>query len=329
MFGLFDTYHRGPVSDHFDGRRFFNPGVGPGPGGLDVLRWQLTSRRRAWPRHVDFPPGERPPARVEGTPLRAQYIGHSTVLLQTQGLNILTDPVFSQRTSPLPFIGPKRVHANGVALRDLPKIDAVLLSHNHYDHMDIASLRFLWKRDRPIIVTPLGNARILKRNISGIEAIELDWQQTAPLIPGVQVQCVPAQHWSSRTPFDRNKALWGGFVIDAPGGKIYFAGDSGDGPHFADIARDHGPFRLALLPIGAYEPRWFMRHHHMNPADAVRVHRLLGGPPTIALHYGTFRLSDEGYGEPVQDLATALATQQVAAEVFRVVQPGGVWAFDV
>src|SRR5207248_210641 len=192
----------------------------------------------------------------------------------------------------------------GVRFDDLPAISLVLLSHNHYDHCDLRTLRALGRRFQPRLVTPLGNGRLLQS--AGIRDVEeLDWWQSASAAP-LPVTLTPAQHFSARGPFDRNRALWGGFLIEARGRRILFAGDSGYGPHFREIAARLSPVDLALLPIGAYEPRWFMQDIHMNPAEAVQAHVDLGARRSLAMHYGTFQLTPEGVDEPVRELTRAL-----------------------
>jgi L-ascorbate metabolism protein UlaG (beta-lactamase superfamily) len=245
---------------------------------------------------------------VEGQEMRVTWIGHATVLVQTKGLNILTDPIWSERASPFSFIGPKRVRAPGVRFEDLPKIDLVLISHNHYDHMDLPTLKRLWERDRPKIVTSLGNDTILRRE--GVEAVALDWNDRAPVGNGASVIVERNHHWGSRWGTDRNRALWSAFTIQLPGGNIFFAGDTGmgDGSWVREAAARR-PFRLAIIPIGAYEPRDFMKTNHINPEEALSIFEVLKPAMALGIHWGTFQLTFEGIDEPRQRLA-ALRTQQ-------------------
>ena len=276
-------YYRGPRSDHFDGSRFFNPDGNAEPRSLlDGLRWQLTREREPWP---DAYPSQFAGARPDRNivrPIRATFVGHATFLLQTGGLNILTDPVWSDRASPFQAVGPGRVNAPGIAFDDLPQIDIVLLSHNHYDHMDLPTLERLWRRDRSKIVAPLGNDSILRAHDPSMAVTVLDWGEAVTLDGRMgtraTVTAEPVQHWSARALTDRNHALWAGFMIAVGRKRIFFAGDTGfgDGRPFRRVAARHGAVDLALLPIGAYEPRWFMRDQHMNPDDAVQASRLLG-----------------------------------------------------
>lgn len=319
-----NAYYNGPVSDHFDGSHFFNPGGNSPRGFRDLLRWQFTEPSARWPKRFDSPHSAKPAAKLDGPELRLTYIGHASFLLQTAGLNILLDPVWSQRASPVPFAGPKRVNPPGVAFDDLPRIDAVLLSHNHYDHMDLATIGRLWRRDRPAIVTPLGNDTIIRRHDAAIAVQTLDWHQAAEFPGGVIVHAEPTQHWSARGTSDRMHALWASFVIETPSAKAYFVGDSGlgDGGTFKQVARRHPGIALALLPIGAYEPRWFMQHQHMNPDDAVQALELCGAKQAIAHHWGTFKLTNEGIEQPLADLAAALAARGVAPDRFQTLRPG-------
>ena len=294
-----------PVSDHCDGRRFFNPGVDTDRSLADLWRWRRDGHRVAWPPSVPALQASPPPAGAGPGEVLLTLVGQSTVLIQVEGCNVLTDPVWSERASPLGFAGPKRVRAPGIAFDDLPRIDLVLLSHNHYDHMDVPTLKRLHARSAPRIVTGLGNGRALARHgVGGV--VELDWWQRCTPAHGIDVTYLPAQHWSSRSPFDRRRALWGGHALQAGGACVYFAGDSGYGPHFAAIGRALAP-DVALLPIGAYEPRWFMAAQHMDPADAVLAHRDLGGPMSLGIHWGTFQLTDEAIDAPLAALDRARA----------------------
>jgi len=300
--------YRGPVSDHFDGRRFFNPVAGEHGEG-SFLKWQVTRENGYWRDWVEAPPGDPPPGRVEGGRMRITFINHSTLLIQFDDLNILTDPIWSERCSPVAGVGPRRHRAPGIRFRDLPPIDVVLISHNHYDHLDLPTLHALRKRYRPRIITPLGNDSFMRRH--GIRNVTaLDWWDDTAISMVMKVTLVPAQHFCSRGLSDRDANLWGGFVISGPSGHAYFAGDTGWGPHFAQIAERFPSIRAAMLPIGAYLPRWFMSPVHMSPEEAVRAHAILGASTSVAMHYGTFNLGDDGELEPVADLRRALAAAE-------------------
>jgi L-ascorbate metabolism protein UlaG (beta-lactamase superfamily) len=289
--------YRGPKSDHFDGERFHNADRSMQRDG-DFLKWVMNRERGFWPRWVDARPGAPPPERVDD--LRITFINHSTTLIQIDGINILTDPVYSHRVSPVGFTGPRRHRPPGIRFRDLPPIDLVLVSHNHYDHLDLATLRSLQSAHGPRIITPLGNGALMVRN--GLrKSIELDWWQRFE-----NVTVVPAQHFSARALSDRNRNLWGGFVVHSARGNVYFAGDTGWGSHFDEIGSHFSPIRLALLPIGAYLPRWFMRPAHIEPAEAVKAHERLGASTSVAIHFGTFPLGDDGELDPVRDLQRAI-----------------------
>ena len=320
------TAHSGPVSDHFDGTLFFNPDGEPPRSFLDLARWHLTERATPWPDQVPSPfPADRPPPRVAG--LRVSFAGHSSFLIQGQGLNILTDPVWSERASPFTFTGPRRHNPPGIAFADLPPIDVVLVSHGHYDHLDVETLRRLWERDRPRIIAPLGQDATIHADHPGIAVTTAEWGDSLDLGQGVTVVLEPVHHWSARGVFDRNRALWTGFVLKGIGGGIFFAGDTGfdQGRPFRRVSAKHGALDLALLPIGAYAPRWFMARQHMNPADAVQGFKLLGARQALGYHWGTFRMTDEGAEEPAADLTAALLAEGVAPERFLAARPGQVW----
>lgn len=319
-----NRYYTGPNSDHFDGEQFFNPD-GTAPAGVqDLLKWQLGGNKAKWPTLVPVPQTAKPEARVQD--MTITMVGHATMLIQTAGLNILTDPVWSDRASPLAFAGPKRVTAPGIALADLPAIDAILLSHNHYDHLDIATLMALHAAHKPMVVTPLGNDTILKSAIPGIRTTAQDWGEAANLGP-LTVHFEPCHHWSARGFGDRSHALWAAFVIAGPSGKILHIGDTGfdQGRPYRDLPAKHGPLRAAILPIGAYEPRWFMRHQHQNPDEAVQGFKLSGARHAIGHHWGTFQLTDEARDAPLMALQTALQSHSVAPHRFRPLAPGQSW----
>jgi L-ascorbate metabolism protein UlaG (beta-lactamase superfamily) len=304
-------------SDHFDGRRFFNPTGANGQPFWRVPQLLLTPRTR-WPSSVSVQ-AQLPPA-AGPDDVVVTFVGHATFLIQAPGTNLLIDPVFSERASPVGFAGPRRTRAPGVRLDDLPPVSLVLLSHNHYDHCDLVCLRRLARRFHPAAVTPVGNGRLLRS--AGFEKIEeLDWWEVARAAP-VPITLTPAQHFSARHPFDRNRALWGGFLMELGGQHIFHAGDSGYGPHFRSIGERLGPIDLALIPIGAYEPRWFMQDIHMNPEEAVQAHLDLHARRSLAMHFGTFQLTPEGIDEPVRGLELALRDRGVPADQFRAVEVG-------
>lgn len=344
-------YYEGPDNDHFDGERFFNPDGPASPvqrrrRGF-MSRWASAEERARWPDSVPVMPTV-PPRQVGRGEMRVTWIGHSTVLVQVQGLNILTDPIWSERASPLSFAGPRRVRAPGVRFEHLPRIDLVLISHNHYDHLDLPTLRRLWQRDSPAIVTSLGNDTILRG--AGIEATALDWGRRlvverdgtaveAGEDGGIEYICADDvwtcgrrfevivernQHWSSRWLTDRNRALWSAFTVVTPSGNIFFAGDTGwgDGSWVREAAR-HGPLRLALIPIGAYEPREVMRAHHVDPEEAVEMFRILNPAAALGIHWGTFQLTFEPIDEPRQRLAASLSRRGIDRNRFVAIEAGG------
>ena len=320
-------YYEGALSDHFDGLRFVDP-HGMAPKGIpDLLRWWTARGRITWSDWVPSPYADEPPARIDGRALRISFIGHASLLVQTAGLNILIDPVWSDRVSPIDFVGPKRVNAPGIAFDALPRIDVVLISHNHYDHLDMATLSRLVATHRPRIITPLGNDTVMRAYDPTIAAETYDWGDRVALGTGVEVTLAPMRHWSARGVLDRNKALWAAFIIATPAGRIYHVADSGygDGFRFREASALYGPFRLAILPIGAYEPRWFMRDQHMNPEESVKAFADCGAELALAHHHGTFQLTDEAIEAPVEALAATLAHSGIAAERFRTLKPGQVW----
>lgn len=305
-------YYEGPRSAHFDGERFFNPDgedtAAPPTGGSRAgffARFLTGSDGRPpWPESVPVTP-TKPPARVEGERMLVTWIGHATVLVQTAGLNILTDPIWSDTAGPFGF-GPRRVAAPGVRFEDLPKIDLVLVSHNHYDHMDLTTLKRLWERDRPKIITSLGNDAILQSR--GIGSIGSEWGARLS-VGAAEVMVSRNHHWGSRWFADRNRALWSSFVVRTPGGNIFFAGDTGlgDGKWPAEAAA-LGPIRLAMVPIGAFRfvPGQMGTGSHIGPIDAVKVFEGLRRPFTVPIHWGTFRLSYEAYDTPPKLLTEAM-----------------------
>lgn len=317
-----NPYYAGPATDHFDGIRFFNP-HGRAPKGIgDLLKWQFGGGRADWPDAVGID-ADTPDGRVQD--LRVTMVGHATVLIQIAGLNLLTDPVWSKRASPFSFAGPARATAPGIAFDDLPPIDAVLLSHNHYDHLDIATLRRLHDRFAMPVLTPLGNDTLLRDQIPEIDVRAADWGETLE-VPGLTVRLLPCHHWSARGTRDRSMALWASFVLETSAGKILHIGDTGyDGGRPYKAAAAHGPFRLAILPIGAYAPRWFMADQHQNPDEAVSGMLACGAHHALAHHWGTFQLTNEARGEPPAKLLEALNKNDIPADRFKAVPPGARW----
>jgi L-ascorbate metabolism protein UlaG (beta-lactamase superfamily) len=312
-----------PLSDHFDGKRFFNPGGDPERGWVDLLRWKFSSRPEAWPREIGVTP-MTPPAQPLGDGVIATWIGHSSILLQTRHGNYLIDPVYSERIGPVSWAGVRRVMPPAIPWSALPRIDAVFVSHDHYDHCDLPTLRRLAQRNVPVFAAPLGHGGLLNSVGAGKRILEMDWWQDCELPGGASVTLVPALHWCRRGPGGGNLRLWGGFVLRSGNRLVYYAGDTGySGELFSEIGRRCGRPDLALLPIGAYEPRWFMGGVHMNPAEAVRAHRDVGARRSVGVHWGTFQLTDEGREAPLRALAAARSEAGIPEEQFLALPPGG------
>ncbi|HUD49709.1 MAG TPA: MBL fold metallo-hydrolase [Candidatus Baltobacteraceae bacterium] len=307
--------------EHHIGTKFRNleGAFKPSFGGL--LRWIFRRRPKPWlapAANNSHPP---PPASVAPGDLAVTFIGHSSFLLQFSGSAVLMDPIFSERASPVSWAGPKRVRPPGLNFEQLPRIDLVLLSHDHYDHMDIHALRRLREAFHPLFVSGLNNGAIL-RSLKIDAPVELDWWQSHRVNDNTTVTMTPAQHFSGRRPWGRNGTLWGGFVLETEGWRVYFAGDSGYAGLFRDIGRRFPGLDLAFIPIGAYMPRWFMSPVHMDPAEAVQAHLDVGARQSIAMHFGTFQLTDEPIDEPVQWLERARAEKGLAPEQFCALEPG-------
>ncbi|WP_235037703.1 MULTISPECIES: MBL fold metallo-hydrolase [unclassified Novosphingobium] len=325
------VYYHGPKSDHFDGAHFFNPEGEQGSGGgkRDGVGTFLRiaegrGGHHTWPSSVPVVQTV-PPLRVEGGRMLVTWIGHATTLVQTQGVNILIDPVWAWRDSPLPFVGPKRVREPGVKLTDLPPIDIVLISHNHYDHLDIGALKEIERRDHPLIVTGLGNDTLLAEH--GLKATAGDWGQSIPYRPGIAIEITRAHHWSAHWYDDIDRALWCGFRVELPGGDVYFAGDSGDGKMAwaSEVAREGRPIRLALLPIAPYKLTSPQTGNHMDPDQAVDAFRILRPAHALAVHWGTFELGAEAIGDAPVRLGEALRRNGIAADRFRAMDAGQSW----
>lgn len=319
-------YYTGPKSGHYNGERFFNTGVedtlapptGSSRGNFLIRFITGSDGRPPWPSNVPVAQGYPPAAvtpcpvtnariaenwkrcvdKVDPTKMFATWIGHATVLVQSNGVNILTDPIFGATAGPF-GVGPRRVAVPGIAFDNLPKIDVVIVSHNHYDHMDLGTLKKLWDRDKPLIVTSLGNETVMKN--AGITAVARDWGGRVSVKPGVDVIVTRNHHWGSRWGVDRNRALWSSFVVTMPGGNIMFSGDTGFGDGLWPVeAAKHGPIRLALIPIGAFrfQPGQMGIGSHIGPIDAAEVFVRSKARTGIGIHWGTFRLSYEAYDTP-------------------------------
>ncbi len=332
--------YQGDVSNHFDGQQFYNPSGHNASGFKDALKWQSDQKRVKKPWKIIQNPsfGEKSTPSVSDGKLKVTYIGHSTVLIQMDGLNILTDPVWYERTSPVQWLGPKRVRPAGIKLEDLPTIHLILQSHNHWDHLDIVNLPKIYKRDKPMIITSLGVSKFL--NNKGMDkTVDLDWwdeyhfknevntdervSRNEALHQGVKITCLPAQHFSGRGLKDRNATLWSGFMISSEtSGNVYFAGDSGYASFFKQIGDEFGKIRLALIPIGAYKPEWFMGNIHCSPAEAVQIHLDVNAEKSLAIHHSTFPLADDGQTEPIEELQKALILRGLSDTDFFVLEEG-------
>jgi len=311
------------VSDHCDGNVFFNPTLPKGaePGWRDMFRLARDPRGE-WPGQVANTARPNLALPLGASDIALTFVNHATFLIQLPGCAILTDPVWSERVSPVSWAGPARIRKPGVDFNALPKIDLILISHNHYDHLDLETLRRLKARgDDPLVLVPLGDREIVSA-LGFTKVRELDWWQSSEVTEGVKVVFTPTQHFSGRTLWDRQRTLWGSYMIQAQGRNLYFGGDSGYSSHFAEIRRRLGAADLALLGIGAYSPRWFMARMHMDPSEAVQAHQDLGSALSVGMHFETFRLSSEAYGQPERDLAEALRKAGIGTETFVTLQDG-------
>lgn len=311
-------------SDHFNGKKFLNPHEHSTHRYSDVLKWWFGGNDKGnWEKlkKNDVIQFSAPAKNIKGDECQITFVNHATFLLQVDGMNILTDPVWSYRASPYQWIGPKRMRPPGIAFDDLPAIDTVLISHNHYDHLDIQTVKQLQKQHDPQFVVPLGVEKLLHwHGIS--KTTHLDWWEKHRVGDRLSLTAVPAQHFSCRGLFDRNQTLWCGYVLHTTLGNIYFAGDTGYGEFIKDISSRLGPMFTSLLPIGAYKPRWFMESIHMSPEDAVQAHLALQSQYSIGMHFGTFPMADDGMYEPLAELAKSRQKHNIPKQEFTVLKEG-------
>jgi L-ascorbate metabolism protein UlaG (beta-lactamase superfamily) len=323
MLKRLNPYYQGPVSDHFDGERFFVPGHVLDKSRKDLMKVARGARAK-WPRRIPSPFHTKPDKRLDN--LRSTLIGHASFLVQAANLNLLIDPVFAKRASPFGFVGPSRANPPGIAFHDLPPIDAVLITHSHYDHMDKAALRALATRHKPLFICPLGVDVLLHHQRVPVREVRtLDWWQSTALAP-LTIHAIPTYHWSARGIRDRRQTLWCSFAIETPSGLLYHIGDTGygAGAFSKELRARLGEPALAHIPIGAYEPRWFMRDVHVNPEEAVQIFQDCGAKQAIGHHWGTFQLTQEAHDQPERDLAQALAASGIAPSHFQAFRPGQV-----
>lgn len=319
--------YSGPVSDHFDGHVFHNPGQVKISSVAGYLWLRLTTSQAKWPESVVHEQMPAPPARVSNGPAHVTWLGHATVLIQVAGFNVLTDPVWAERASPLSFAGPKRVAPPSLPIAALPPIDLVLISHDHYDHLDTDTLRRLDLAHRPRVIVPLGNRQLVQQVMPGSAVTEHDWGDKVQMSSAgrsLTVHGEPMLHGSGRTPFDQMQTLWAAFVIEAGGLKVYHVGDSGygDGQNFRKAGIKHGGFDLAILPIGAYEPAAFMADSHMRPSQAVQAMLDAQAKLALAHHFETFQLGFESFDAPRNEMIRTLRERGLAANRFAMLQPG-------
>jgi L-ascorbate metabolism protein UlaG (beta-lactamase superfamily) len=320
--------YKGPVTDHFDGTRFKNYNNVKAKGLYDVLKWMITRHKGEWSKETkkEIPTRKLPISELSSSSVT--FINHSSFLIRTNEINILVDPVYSERVSPFGFIGPSRVREPGLDFEDLPKIDLVLISHNHYDHLDMPTIRKIHQRHQPRFIVPLGvKAQFLRKEISMVD--EMDWWQTLNFNDSISVTAVPAQHFSGRGMLDRDKTLWCGYALDLTKGRIYFTGDTGyNSGLFKMISEKLSPIDLAIIPIGAYKPQWFMSPIHCSPEEAVQIHLTLRPQKSIACHFGTFALADDSQEDPITDLRSSLKDHHLSHNEFIVLGEGETFVMD-
>lgn len=304
------------TSDHFDGKKFFNPTLPMqfSPSFYDIFRMMREGRTK-WPSNLENTGRHRLNDKLGPDDVNLTFVNHATFLIQFSGLNILTDPVWSLRASPFTWLGPKRVREPGIALEDLPKIDVIVISHNHYDHLDVATLKKLATWHQPTVLVPMGDKALIE-SLGFSNVHELDWWESVNINPQTKITFTPTQHSSARGLFDRDHSLWGAYFIQHKQRSIYFGGDAGYSSHFFETKNRLGSPDISLLGIGAYAPRFFMKAIHMNPEEAVFAHKDLGSKLSIGMHYGTFQLASEGVDQPLIDLDIALEKEKIPKSTF-------------
>lgn len=317
--------YKGPITDHFDGEKFYNPWEMEATKGLaDVMKWGFSREPGKWTKNYEAVQSSKPASRTDE--LHITMINHSTVLVQGDGKNILFDPIWSERTSPVSFAGPERQLPPGVQFQDLPPIDLVFYSHNHYDHLDLPTLKRLIEAHNPTFIVPLGIDLFLKKN--GVEkVVALDWWEQT-MQENLLIHAIPARHFSGRGLLDRDKSLWAGFTLNFAGGRVYFAGDTGYAPVFKEVPERIGPIKVAMVPVGAYKPRWFMGPVHTDPAEGVQIFEDVKAEYGIPIHFGTFPLADEGQGEAENELRNVLQDKGLHNPHFKILKNGQVWNLD-
>lgn len=328
--------HYNPGKPHHTDNGFKNLHYDDSKGALEFFTWKWQQMQMDIPDadSYNFPVDRSMHDSISANTTRPSltWIGHATFLIQINGMNILTDPQFSKRASPFAFAGPKRASQPGMSIDELPLIDVVVISHDHYDSLDIASLEGLVKHNQSKnihFMVPLGLKEWFEElDLENIEVTELDWGERHT-INNIQFTAEPAQHWGKRTLFDAFERLWASWVIEHKDRKIFFAGDSGYVQHFKEIGDKYGSFDLALIPIGAYEPRWFMKPYHINPEEAVMVHQDIRSKYSVGMHWGTFILTDEPLDEPPVKLAEALDKSHIPSSTFEVYRHGEAKFLDI
>lgn len=319
--------YTGEKSDHFDGKKFYNLSGIPANGLPQVFKYITTRNPESWERNYETYVREGPLALPKENEVSLTFVNHSTFLIMYKGINILTDPVWSKRCSPVQFAGPARFRPPGITFENIPKIDLVLLSHNHYDHLDKNTIIRLIELHNPKFIVPLGLDHLLKKwGATKVEA--LDWWASTS-IKSINIKSVPANHFTSRGTFDRDQTLWCGFIIEQNGHKIYFAGDTGYGDIFKEIGRRENAIDISLIPIGAYLPRWFMSPIHVSPKESVMIHKDVRSKQSIGMNFGTFALADDGPHRPIIDLAQEKLEQKISDDAFIVPDEGYTYNYSI
>ncbi|WP_343672398.1 MBL fold metallo-hydrolase [Chitinophaga sp.] len=314
--------HKQIVSDHYDGKKFYNPTLAKqfSPGLSDIIRMMREGRPK-WPEKVATNGIHKLDEDLGTDGISLTFVNHATFLIQLPGINILTDPVWAKRVSPVSWFGPMRVRTPGIKMEELPVIHLVIISHNHYDHLDLETLKKLGKRFSPKVLVPVGD-KALVESVGIKDVQELDWWESVQLNPDTRITFTPAQHSSRRGLLDKDRSLWGSYFIQSNKHSVYFGGDAGYSTHYKEIKKRLGAPEFALLGIGVYEPNWFMKPMHMNPAEAVAAYMDLDAKLGIGMHFGTFQLASEEYDQPQKELKAALEKMKISQDRFITLQEG-------